>query len=148
MCLFTNRSSSNACIMVLPKLLVLLCVPFLYPLLCRWRFLVHALWLKCKTWVSAVLAGALLTLFFAWNVTQSVRSSWKQSIVVHRDRVAHRLFWLINGARTLTIKHSIFSVMAGLIAEMIFMLLSIYNVVGWVENQWMRNALANGFSAS
>ena len=72
--------------------------PFLSPLPCRWRFVVHALWLQCETWVSAVLAGALLTLLFTWNVTQSVQSSWKQSLVIHRDWATHPLFWLITGA--------------------------------------------------
>jgi len=27
--------------------------------------------------------------FFAWNVTQRVRSSWKQRVVIHRDRATH-----------------------------------------------------------
>ena len=72
--------------------------PFLSPLPRRWRFAVHALWLQCETWVSAVLAGALLTLFFTWNVTQSVQSSWKQSLVIHGDWATHPLFWLITGA--------------------------------------------------
>jgi len=31
---------------------------------------VRAFW--CETWVSAVLAGVLLMLFFIWNVTQSM----------------------------------------------------------------------------
>jgi len=71
MCLFANRSSSIACIMILPKLtFVLLCIPFLSPLPHRWQFAVHAQWLRCETWVSAVLAGALVTLFFAWNGSQ------------------------------------------------------------------------------
>ena len=65
-----SYSSSNTCIMVLPYLaFVLLCTPFLSPLPCRWRLAARALWLQCKTWVSAVLAGVLQTLFFAWNVT-------------------------------------------------------------------------------
>ena len=57
--LFTNHSSSIACVMVLLKLsFVLLCIPFLSPLPGWWQF---ALWLWCKTWASAILAGALLT---------------------------------------------------------------------------------------
>jgi len=43
----------------------------------------------------------------------------KQSVVIH----------LTTGARTLTIKHSVFSVMAGLIVEMLFILFSVYDVV-------------------
>ena len=63
-CLFINRGSSTACIVVLP--IILLCTPFLSQLD---RFVVCSLWLQCETWVIAVLAGALLKLFFAWNVT-------------------------------------------------------------------------------
>ena len=43
----------------------------------------------------------------------------KQSVVIH----------LTNGAHTLTIKHSVFSVMTGLIVEMFFILFSVYDVV-------------------
>ena len=35
----------------------------------------------------------------------------------------------------LVIKHSAFSIMAGLIVEMLFMLLSVYNAVEWAENE-------------
>ena len=74
MCLFTNRSSSSGCIMVLPQLtFVLLWAPFLSPLQCRWRFVVCALWLQCETRVSAELAGAFLALLFVWNVSQHVQ---------------------------------------------------------------------------
>ena len=51
---------------------VLLCAPFLSPLPHRWQYTVGTLWLLCRSWVSAELAGVLLTLIFAWNVTQSV----------------------------------------------------------------------------
>jgi len=95
-CLFAHCSSSNACIMVLPKLtFVLLCSPFLLPLPHRWWFVVGALWLRFETRVSTVLVGVLLTLFCTWNVTRSVRSSWKWSIVVHHNQVTHPLFQLI-----------------------------------------------------
>ena len=44
MCLFANHSSSNACIMVLLKLVfVLLCTQFLSPLPCRWWFAVSVI---------------------------------------------------------------------------------------------------------
>jgi len=73
-CLFANRNGSNPCIMVLRNIaFVLPCAPFLSPLLCRWQFVVHMLWYQCKIWESAVLVGALLTLFFAWNVTWSIQ---------------------------------------------------------------------------
>ena len=44
--------------------------------------------------VSAELAGALLTLFFAWTVTKCVRSTYLESkrIVIHRDQATHPLF--------------------------------------------------------
>ena len=48
-------------------------------------------------------------LFFVWNVT---KSRWKQSIVMHH-------FLLITGVHTLTIEHTIFFVMTGLIVEVL-----------------------------
>ena len=115
---YTNRlydfhnqanTTSSARIMVLPKLtFVLLRASFLSPLLCRWWFAVCALWLQCKTWESAVLTGILLTLFFGWNVTYSVWSSRKRSVVMHRDRVTHPLFWSIATERALMVEHSVF----------------------------------------
>ena len=88
--LFVNHSNSNPCIMVLPKFIfVLPCAPFLSPLLLWWQFVVCTLWLQCETWVSAVLAGALLILFFTWNVTLSICGSWKWSVMMHNDRVTH-----------------------------------------------------------
>ena len=77
-CLFTNWSSFSACIMVLPKLAIVLSwVTFLCPLPHWWRFAVHVLWLQPKTKASAELAGVLLMLFFAWNVAKHV---WKARI--------------------------------------------------------------------
>ena len=38
-------------------------------------------------------------------------------------------FISITGVRTLTIVYSVFSVMAGLIVKMLFMLFSVYNIV-------------------
>ena len=70
MCLFANRSSSSAHIMVLPKLtFALLCTPFLSSLARRWQFAVRVLLLRCETRVTTELAGVLLKLFFAWKVT-------------------------------------------------------------------------------
>ena len=64
----------------------LLCAPFLSPLLRRWQFVAHVLWLRCKTRVSAELAGALLTLFVAWSIAQHVqRARSKQSVMIHHD---------------------------------------------------------------
>jgi len=37
--------------------------------------------------------------------------------------------------RALTIKHSVFSVMAALIVKVLFMLFSVYNAALWAENK-------------
>jgi len=58
-----------------------------------------------------MLAEALLTLFYAWNITQCVQSSWKRSVVIHHH---------FKSISTLTIKHSVFSVIAGLLIKMLF----------------------------
>jgi len=79
---------------------------------------------------------------------QNCLKSWKQSVVIQCDQATHPLFRSITGACTLMIKHSAFSVVAELIAEILFMLLSIYNTVGWAENKWIWSVLANGFSAN
>ena len=39
-----------------------------------------------------VLVGVLGKLFFAWNIIQSIWSSWKWSVVIHRDRVTTHYF--------------------------------------------------------
>ena len=58
LCLFTNRSSSNACIMILPKLtFVLLCALFLSSLPCRWQFVVRPLWIQ---YISVGLASHII----------------------------------------------------------------------------------------
>ena len=49
--------------------------------------MVRALWLRCKTRVSAELAEELLMLFFAWNVTQMLEA--KRSDI---DQVTHPFF--------------------------------------------------------
>jgi len=62
---------------------------FHLPLLHRWQFVVHTLWLQCETWINAALAGAFLTLFFVWSATQSV---WSFCIVIqHHNWAAHPL---------------------------------------------------------
>ena len=95
--------------------LVLLWAPFLSPLPRWWQFAVHMLWLRCKTRVSAELAGALLPLFSAWNVFEKLRAKW--SIVKHCDQATLLLLKLINEAHTLTMERSVFSIVAGLIVE-------------------------------
>jgi len=47
----------------------------------------------------------------------------------------HTHFKSINEVRALTIEHYAFSVMAGLIVEIFFMLFSIYNIAYWAENE-------------
>jgi len=81
--------------MVLPKLtFVFLRIPFLSPLPCRKRFGVHALWLWCETYVSAVQAAELLTLFFAWNVSQMFEElEVKQSVMIHSVKATHPLLY-------------------------------------------------------
>ena len=54
------------------------------------------------------------------NVTQSVRSSWKQSVVIHGDQATHLFFKLINRAYILMIEHFIFFVSAGMIVDSIY----------------------------
>jgi len=65
---FANCCSFNAHIMVLPKLtFVLLCSWFLFPLLCRWRFVVALLRGFMEDLVTEVIAEVFNTLFFCLN---------------------------------------------------------------------------------
>ena len=71
-----------------------------------------------------MLAGALVKLFFAWNGSQTFEDlEAKQSVMIHCVKATHP----ITGACALTIVPSFFSVMAGFIVGMLFMLFSIYN---------------------
>ena len=65
-------------------------------------------------------AGGILTLFFAWNGSQTFEELG--SVMIHRVEETHPLL-----GRALTIVHSVFSIMAGLFVEMFFMLFSVYN---------------------
>ena len=66
--------------------------------------------------------------FFAWNVSQTFEElKVKQSIMIHCVYGDAPIFISRTGACTLTIVHSVFSVMAGLIVEMLFVLFSVYN---------------------
>jgi len=85
----------------------------------HWRFAVRMLWLRCKTW--AVLAGALLMLFLTWNFPQSVqRAGSKTKHCYTLWSSGTPTFKLITEVNTLTIRHSVFSIIAGLIVEMFF----------------------------
>jgi len=79
----------------------------------------YAIMASVQKLVNTKLLWALLMLLFAWNVTKSVRSSSKQKVVIHHDWATHPLFWLITGEHVLTIKHSVFYITAGLIAEIL-----------------------------
>ena len=46
------------------------------------------------------------------------------------------------------IEHSIFTVMVGLIEEIIFILFSVYTTVQWAENEKIRSILTNGLSTN
>ena len=60
-------------------------------------------------------AGVLLTLFFAWNISQMFEElEAKRTAMIHHVKVT---FTSITGALALTIVHSIFSAMVGLIVE-------------------------------
>ena len=50
----------------------------------------------------------------------------KRSIMIRHVKVTNLLLYKYVG-RTLMIVHSVFSVMAGLVVEMLFMLFSVYN---------------------
>ena len=67
-------------------------------------------------------AGELLTLFFAWNVSQTF-----DELEVKRSINLAKATPSITGVCTLTILHSIFSVMAGLIIKILFMLFSVHS---------------------
>ena len=104
------------------------------------------LWLQCETWASAVLAEALLTLFFAWNVSQSVQRAGNE--IKHSNTPWSSdtpTFKSINGVQALTIELSVFFIMVGLIMERLFILFSIYSAVQWAENEWIQSIVSNGF---
>ena len=83
------------------------------------------LWLQYKTRVIAELAGVLLSLFYVWNVANMFEElDGKRSIVIHHDKPHIHFFKLINVA--LMIEYSIFSITAGLMVEILFMLFSVY----------------------
>jgi len=60
----------------------------------------------------------------------------KQSVMIHHVKATGTpTFISITGARALTIVPSVFSIMAGLIVEILFMLFSVYNTAQWAENE-------------
>jgi len=91
MCLFANRCSSNACIMVLSKFtFVPLCSPFLSPLLQRWRFAVTPLCGFLEDLVTAVIAEVFNTLSFGLNQSVNCWTTLKMPFCLYT--VTNR-FW-------------------------------------------------------
>ena len=124
--LFNVASSRD---FVLLKLtFVFLWTSFFSPLQRSWWFVVHALWLWCKTRVRTELAGALLTLFVApymleeleANETKHSDTPWSSGTLTFKS---------INEACALTIGHSVFFVMVGFIVEILFLLFCTYNAI-------------------
>ena len=65
----------------------------------------------------------LRTLFFAWNISQTFEElGVKRSVMIHCVYGNTPTFISITGACALMIVHCVFSVMAGLIVEMLFIL--------------------------
>jgi len=121
-CLFMNRSSSSACIMALPKLtFVLFGVPFLFHC-CEG----DDLWYVCYGFgwrpgrsLQYSLLGMLPNMF------KQFKAKWR--VVIHHDQVTHPLLNRKWGKSFNDQTFCIFSIIAGLIVEILFMLFSIYN---------------------
>ena len=77
-----------------------------------------------------MLTVAFLMLFFTWNVSQTFKElEVKRIAVIYCVKGKHSFLYPIAGVHALMIKHFVFSVMTGLIVEMLFMLFSVYNAV-------------------
>ena len=129
MCHFTNRSSSSVCIMVLLKLnFVFLWAPFLYHccIVCG-TCVIASIWDYDKCRASRGTSYVILCMECCPTLAESKAKCSDKSPT----------FKPINEVHALTIEHSVFSVMAGLIVEILFMLLSIYNAAQWAENEWI-----------
>ena len=84
--------------------------------------MVRALWLQCETQCKQ---GEFLCYSFL-GIVKKRSKCWnyvKQRVIIHNTFT----FISITGVSALTIMHSVFSVLAGLLVEMLFMLFSIYN---------------------
>ena len=94
-----------------------------------------------------MLAGVLLTLFFAWNVAQSVqRAGSELKSSGSSDTLTFKLIH-VNGVRALTINYSVFFVTTGLMVKILFMLFSVYNTTVCNGLKMSENdILANEFS--
>jgi len=75
-------------------------------------------------------------LIFAWNVAQHVQRARSKMNCSDIPRLSDTpTFKSINEVCALTIGHSTFSVMVGLIVEILFMLFSVNNAALWAENE-------------
>ena len=71
-----------------------LCSPLYFISFSTATYVIHVLWLWCKAWATAVLAGAFLIFFFAWNVSQMFEElEVKQSVVIHLVKATHPLLY-------------------------------------------------------
>jgi len=97
------------------------------PLPRRWQFAICVLWLRCETRVSIGLAGVfLMLLFFAWNVAKHVRRVRSKTKCNNTPESSDTpTFKSINEACA---EHSVFSVMAGLIADTFHAFLHLFAV--------------------
>ena len=70
-------------------------------------------------------AGVFLMLY--WNGRQTFEElEVKRSAIINRVLRRHTTFLLITGASALMIVHSVFSAMAGLVVEMLFICCSLF----------------------
>ena len=106
-CLFNNHSCYNACIMKLT--FVLLCIPFLFPLLHKWRF----------TFLHGV--ASLFALFFVWYLTNCLQNGWQWNVMVHTFSCRFL------GVACVNLPY--FPLWLDPIPDMIFMLLFIHNAM-------------------
>ena len=82
------------------------------------------LWLHYKTRVSEALAEVLPTECYPKSLLKLLET---KIVVIHW----HTHIQLMTGAHALMIKHSAFSILAGLMVEMLFMLFPIRSVISW-----------------
>ena len=68
-----------------------------------------------------------------------------QNVVIHHGWVTHPILidTIVTWAHALTIEHSLFPILAGLIVEVLFMLFIVYKAGWWAENKWIQSILVN-----
>ena len=77
--------------------------------------------------------GAFLTLFFDWNITQRVFRAGSKRKHGNTPGQAKRPLLIDKWSTCFTIAQSIFSVVAGLIVEVLFMLFFVYMQCNWLK---------------